>query len=525
MTILDERLNRRVLVVDDEESVRDSFRSALGPKARRDAKLDAAASLFFDGDDALPEVATKKDAPEFEVDFAVHGKQALEYMQRAVEEERPYAVVFCDMRMPGWDGLETVEHLRRLDDRCEVIFVTAYSDHDIEHIAAQAGANVGYFLKPFATDEIRQLAIKTVFDWNKARELEELMRTVTGLSGEEEDLGRLLGYLLRQICDWLEAESGALVEIGEEGSEQVRLGLGKLAEAHQVNGLLADIPLGCVDGPTQLANGVTLLPIAQFGMAIVFEGKRTVTPDRLYLLRVFLEHASLVVRNHRMRQKLLQVERLGAVGQAAGFLVHDLRGPLGNIRYLAKECRDPESSGMPLGEVFDMVDHCAHDSLDLVDSVLDFCRGQVAVKPRPTALGQVIQEELPFWEMDLEGIDLVVSVPPDLSLRIDRPRFLRALRNLVRNAGEALAGRRDGRIEVGARGEGERAQVWVRDNGPGLPAEVRRTLFQPFSSEGKIGGTGFGLAIVRQLVEAHGGGIRAESSSDGTRFEIDLPSA
>jgi signal transduction histidine kinase len=64
---------------------------------------------------------------------------------------------------------------------------------------------------------------------------------------------------------------------------------------------------------------------------------------------------------------------------------------------------------------------------------------------------------------------------------------------------------------------------WVEDKGPGIPDEMRQRLFVPFASAGKAQGTGLGLAVVKLMVEAHGGTIAVHSSEKGTRFEIDLP--
>ena len=97
------------------------------------------------------------------------------------------------------------------------------------------------------------------------------------------------------------------------------------------------------------------------------------------------------------------------------------------------------------------------------------------------------------------------------------------LRNLAKNAAEACRGCADAHVTLGARGTAEGCELWVEDNGPGLPPEVQAKLFQPFGTHGKRGGTGFGLAIAKQLVEAHHGRIDVASSPRGTRFTLTLP--
>ena len=189
-------LNTRVLVIDDEEAVRDSFHAVLAPRARGDAAGAAARLLFDEAENDAVGMAELA----FEVDLAENGRDGLALVKEALRDGRPYAAIFCDMRMPGWDGLQTVEAIREVDDKAEVVFVTAYSDHSIETIAAKVGENVGYFVKPFANEEVRQLANKLVHDWNKARELEALIKIVTAIHGSKEDMQRLLHHLLEQVC-------------------------------------------------------------------------------------------------------------------------------------------------------------------------------------------------------------------------------------------------------------------------------------------------------------------------------------
>ena len=104
-------------------------------------------------------------------------------MRRAVEQGRPYAVIFLDMRMPGMNGLETAIEIRKHDVKAEIVFITAYSDCTIEEIVEQAGQNVGYHCKPYASEEIIQIATKAVTDYNKLRNLEKLIETK--LEGKE----------------------------------------------------------------------------------------------------------------------------------------------------------------------------------------------------------------------------------------------------------------------------------------------------------------------------------------------------
>ena len=123
------------------------------------------------------------------------------------------------------------------------------------------------------------------------------------------------------------------------------------------------------------------------------------------------------------------------------------------------------------------------------------------------------------------------NVPPGVSVDADREQLVRILTNLARNAIQAIESLQaerqdapDGIIAIEARREGSVAVIEIKDNGPGIPNQIRDRLFQAFQSAARQGGTGLGLAIAAELVRAHGGDIRLQSSTDaGTCFIVTIP--
>ena len=111
----------------------------------------------------------------------------------------------------------------------------------------------------------------------------------------------------------------------------------------------------------------------------------------------------------------------------------------------------------------------------------------------------------------------------DALVSIEQESMARVFVNLVQNAIEAAT--EPVTVALGSRREGDHVVIEVVDNGPGVPAEVREKLFEPYFTT-KTSGTGLGLAICRRLVDVHGGKIRLESTRPGeTRFIIELPIA
>lgn len=524
--------NTRVLVIDDEESVRDSFGLALGPKVRHSQELlDAAAALF---DDEPPIAATVPyNGLEFQLDTARTGREGFTKVEVALAEDRPYAVVFVDMRMPGWDGLKTVEQIRSVDLRCEIIFVTAYSEQPLEYIVQSVGTNIGYFLKPFANDEVKQMATKAVIDWNKAREMERLLRTFSALDSERGDLESLLADLLAELCLWMGTDSGLLVQITDEGAT-LRTQRGSRAGALELTDLAIALANSADDEPVIDSHRV-ILPIKGFGCAVVAPGDTVLTPERQFLLRVFLEHASLSIRNTEARQELAQARRLAAIGEALGCVVHDIRGPLGNAQLLLDYLADGRGGLYEPAEVHELIRASLIQAQATVNDTLDCVRGEMRIAKREVELADALRQPLKLIGLGLErlGIELDVRIPSGLRARADPLPLVRALHNLATNAGEALGAvgtaRAPQRVEIGAReargGEpgGNGAVIWVADNGTGIPDEVRANLFEPFVTVGKASGTGLGLAVVRLVAEAHGGSVEVHSDESGTRFELYLP--
>lgn len=527
---LDPRLNARVLVIDDEEAVRDSFRVALKRAPRDDERVRAAASVLFDEPpSAHPANPQQTSGVSFELDVAEDGARGVEAVRAATLAGRPYAVVFCDIRMPGIDGIETVTQLRAIDRRAEVVFITAYSDHGIETITERAGADVGYFVKPFVSDEVRQLATKLVIEWNKAREIEALVRAVAALRGERRDIHRLVEHLLREICMWLDTDSAALLRRARGGGFAFDLGVGTLADADAVrevvdrlNGQLTESDSADV---STLPDGTSVLPIHEFGVAIALSGRHRITPDRRYLLEVFLENAAFALRHNDIATRLAEAERLASVGRAMGYIVHDLRNPLGVAQMLAHVQAEDADTGPEAREVFHQIEIQIRRAVELLNDTLAVCRKDLRVKPANVDAAKLLDDGGALWRVMLSqrGVPFAASCAPGTVLYADVKAVERVLHNLTKNAADAVIGRVGGRVEVGARAVEGGAELWVADNGSGVSETLLPSLFQPFATEGKDGGTGFGLAIVQQVAEAHGGGVQYAREAGVSRFTVHLP--
>jgi CheY-like chemotaxis protein len=157
--------NRRILVIDDNVNIREDFRKILTPPNDSDSLLQARAALFG-------EVPTLPPQVRYELDFANQGREGFGLAQSAHQKGNPYAMAFVDMRMPpGWDGLETIEHLWYVDPDIQIVICTAYSDHPWEDVSRRIGDTdkLLILMKPFNSIEVVQLARSLTKKWNLAR--------------------------------------------------------------------------------------------------------------------------------------------------------------------------------------------------------------------------------------------------------------------------------------------------------------------------------------------------------------------
>ncbi len=166
--------NRRILIVDDNAAIHQDFRKVLNlpPEHAAQSALDLLEA------DILGEAARMSVRPDFEVDSAYQGQEGLAKVRRAVADGRPYALAFIDMRMPpGWDGLETIEHLWEADPDLQVVICSAHTDYDWTEVVQRLGHSDRLLVlrKPAEPIEVLQCATALSRKWENDRVVKEQM--------------------------------------------------------------------------------------------------------------------------------------------------------------------------------------------------------------------------------------------------------------------------------------------------------------------------------------------------------------
>jgi CheY-like chemotaxis protein len=155
----------RVLVVDDDAELLRIYRQILSPAPPASAGIAA----LLEGRPAAPAV------PELDVTLTSRGEEAERLAKEASAEGRPFAVAFVDMRMPSWDGLRTAQALRMVDPGIYLVIATAYSDQDPERLNQLLQRDLVLLRKPFANDEVLQLARTLTRGWEIQRHRDRLL--------------------------------------------------------------------------------------------------------------------------------------------------------------------------------------------------------------------------------------------------------------------------------------------------------------------------------------------------------------
>jgi diguanylate cyclase len=189
-----ELLTHRLLMIDDNPAIHEDYRKILA--GRDDTRMSTAEAALFG------EPQSTVSRPVFDVDSAMQGRDGVELARQALLAGRPYSVAFVDMRMPpGWDGLETIENLWKVDPEIQVVVCSAYSDYDWMELLARLGRSDKLIVikKPFEPIEILQSASALSRKWQNARALkgyvEGLERVVTDRTRGLEAANRQLRHL------------------------------------------------------------------------------------------------------------------------------------------------------------------------------------------------------------------------------------------------------------------------------------------------------------------------------------------
>lgn len=464
--------SHRILIVDDNPAIHEDFRKTLVPPELT-PQLDDLEAMLFE-----TTATSSRTAMSFELVSAMQGQDALALVTAAKHSGRPFALAFVDMRMPpGWDGLETIEHLWAVDPDLQIVICSAHSDYSWAEIdkRLQARESVLILKKPFDTIEVVQCAHALTTKWSLVRkvraQVEELEVTVKTRTLALELANQDLTAEMKK-----RAEIEATVRMGQKLEAIGRLASGI---AHEIN-----TPVQYVGDHLQfLREGTLDLVSAATTMVCVASAARTATNSAL-------------------------IEQLTAIMQGI------------DLDYLAKAIPESLTSAedgiQRIAKIVRTMKELAHPgSRDLASVDLGkLLEGAIDVAART-------HRDLFDVETELVELPLVTCFRDDLS---------QVFINILVNATQAIEDHpeRRGKLRIASRVEGPDVVITIGDNAGGIPETAREKVFEAFFTTKEVGrGTGQGLAISRSIiVERHGGALTFETATGvGTTFSIRLPIA
>ena len=470
-----DKASTRIIVIDDNIAIHEDVRKTLCPTTvEHDTHLEALKAELF----GATQPPDRPDEPSIRLSFATQGQQGYAVVQQAYDAGDPFSVAVVDMRMPpGWDGLDTIEHLWRVDPKLQVVICTAFSDHSWVEIAERLIHSEGLLVlkKPFEPVELQQMVSTLSAKW-----------------ASERKIARHVARLDELVAQRTSELRGAYQSLQSEVAERERMEL-ELRHAQKMEAV------------GQLAAGIA----HEINTPVQF------VTDSVFFLRETFESYETALQ--KCRTALRQIDNLPPSRDEWALIEreHDL----GFLREEWPRAIDRTLHGLErMGSVVSAMRSFAHPgSRHAMPSDLN------AALHDTLAVAHSAYKFIAKVETDFGHLPPVVCHVSDLN---------QVFLNLIVNAAHAIQEKavpgQLGTIKLSTRHRGEVVQISVEDDGIGIPEDVQPRVFDPFFTTKAVGeGTGQGLAIVHSLIVGrHGGKVHLDSAPGvGTKFDITLPVA
>lgn len=242
--------------------------------------------------------------------------------------------------------------------------------------------------------------------------------------------------------------------------------------------------------------------------------------------------AALKEENERLRWQVRELQRVSSLGVLAGSVCHELNNALTPILNYAKLGLKSSDNDFKT-KSFDKILTASQRATAITTGMLGLARPNLNQKSTAD-LAQLVEETLLLTAKDLEKhrVELVVNIRSRPVSKVCPPQIQQVLLNLIINARQAMGSQNNGRlvVSVGVDATGKWAEASIADSGPGMEPAVLKRIFEPFfttkppGDESGLGGTGLGLPVCRDIIEAHHGRLRVESKpGQGATFTVRLP--
>jgi PAS domain S-box-containing protein len=554
----------RILIVDDNPAIHEDFRKILGVKSETQSRLEDVEAALFGAAGSTP------DRGGFRIESAYQGKEALEQVQRALEQGDPFVMAFVDVRMPpGWDGIETLERIWQCCPELQAVICTAYSDYSWDDMTRRLGRtdNLLILKKPFETVEVLQLTHALTHKWILARqaklrledldrmvrqrteelvvanrslhqEIDERVRVQDELRVSEERFSKAfrsspLAMAIQSLNDryFLDANSSFL-ELSGYPAEQLTQPTGQKPEFWSKGSEQGSKPfapegrlrnqscqLRRCDGTTRQ----TLLSTEPLSLGG--------TPCLLLIVEDITDQLKL-------EAQLRQAQKMEVIGRMAAGIAHEFNNILTVIQGDVGLLQTANPSALDKKALLDQIMQASKRAASFTRQLLAFSRKQV-LQPHLLNLSTVAQRTRKMLSRLIgEKYEVQLNCPNVLpSVLADEGGMEQILINLALNARDAMP---DGGVIEVATGvavvdesaaalnpearPGRFVCLSVTDHGCGMGTQILARIFDPFFTTKDVGkGTGLGLSTIHGIVKQHEGWVEVTSEvGRGSTFKTFL---
>lgn len=463
MSSTDNKRKARILVIDDNQSIHKDFEKILVPQARNTELKSIEADIFGE-----TETASLEDAVEFDLDHAMQGQEGYEMTMKAQQEGRPYALAFVDMRMPpGWDGLETIEWLWKVDPDLQIVISSAYSDHTWAQITNRLGYGDKLFIlqKPFSEAEVLQFA------HSLAEKRDRQHQSSLELAKTHEELKTQKAHAERIALELVIAQK-------LKNAGQLTSGV-----SHQINMLAQQAESTVLHLQADVEKVSSLLEL--YRQAYVFSHNED-------------QQAAILAEVEEVEEKFGDSELEKGIQNKLMHIMQAAREML-DITIAIKEFETNNQPGERLANINSII-------INLLK------------------MSRINYEYIADIETDLGMIPPIYCNAGDINQALTN-LLMNAVYAIATND-KASDSENKGSIHITTAKHGDNLEIRIKDSGGGIPDEIQADIFKPFSIAKKTGkGSGQGLPIARDIIENnHGGTLSFETEPGlGTTFIIQLP--
>ncbi len=225
------------------------------------------------------------------------------------------------------------------------------------------------------------------------------------------------------------------------------------------------------------------------------------------------------------QHELLNRERLSVVGKFSSLILHDIRNPLSALKSRVELLRLNYKEENYCEEAIKRINDDISRMEDLAAEFLDYARGEIRLQMSVCDLNALFDRFRDSFSVKFQQSSVVIHIENFVAkpVILDENRMLRVLINASENAYKAMP--TGGTVSIVARQENGRLIIVISDTGVGMSQDVLSHMFEPFYSASSAGGTGLGMIIIKNIVDAHNGNVSiASKEGSGTTLTISLPS-